>query len=39
MGSTVPFVDADSVQEQLVPKGTLQKMALSPNDANFLTWF
>lgn len=39
MGSTVLFVDADSVQEQLVSKGSLQKMALSPNDANFLTWF
>lgn len=29
MGSTVLFVDADSVQEQLVSKGSLQKMALS----------
>jgi hypothetical protein len=39
MGSTVLFVDADSVQDQVVSKGSLQKMALSPNDANFLTWF
>jgi hypothetical protein len=39
MGSTVLFVDADSVQEQVVSKVSLQTMALSPNDANFLTWF
>jgi len=38
VGSTVLMVDADSVQDQTVSIGPLQKMTLSPN-GNFLACF